>query len=390
MTESVRPDFWDPACVEEVERLELQRARSFGVLESMVDGLVIADADGQIVYWNGRVEELLGPGLPLRVGLSATEFKRLLAARSTDPDRGLDQLSCSAIDLHRLPHLDLEMAGPQPLTLQVLQFPISGPQGEDWGCGLILRDVTEQRQMDKVKANLLAVVSHELRAPLSSIKGFATTLLRTDVDWGESARHEFLTIIDEESDRLADLVEELLDTSRLVLGQFTIEPEELEIKPLLERIVAQAQSKGSPHRFALEIVGEPAPIWADPRRLQQILHNLVDNAIKYSPEGGQITVRCQTQGDKLVISVTDQGRGIPQNEQGLLFEPFYRGRTAEGGQQTGLGLGLSLCRGYVEAHGGQIWVRSAPQQGSTFYFSLPLRPPLATPQPGEATGNATA
>ncbi len=390
VTDNVGPSTWDRVCEEQVERLELERATLSSILDSMADGLVLADADGHLIYWNGRIAELLGTSLPLHVGMPAAEFKHLLSQHIADPEQGLNNLQCSSDELHRRPRLDLRIVGARPLTLQAMQFPIHGPQGEDWGCGLILRDVTEQRQVDQIRASLLAAVSHELRAPLSSIKGFASTLLRPDVSWDVDKQREFLTIIDEESDRLAGLVDELLDTSRLVLGGFKIEPEVLDLAPLLERIVAQARSQAPQHRFALEIAGEPKPVWAEPRRIQQVLHNLVDNAIKYSAPGGEITVRCRPQDDTLVVSVTDQGEGIPHEEQSLVFEPFYRGQSPERAQKAGLGLGLTICRGYVEAHGGHIWVTSAPRQGSTFSFSLPVYQPRAARPPAEATGNVDA
>lgn len=362
----------------------------FGLLESMVDGLVFVDVEQRVAYWNRRARELLGEDFPFQVGLPRQALEDALAARSLSPAEVRSRLRCSPEDLHAFPQFDLEIAQPHYKMLHVLLFPIHGPQGEDWGCGLALRDVTEQREAEAIKAHLLATVSHELRTPLASIKGFATTLLRSDVAWSQEAQREFLTIINEESDRLTALISELLDTSRLELGEYSIEPEPMALRPVIEQVVFQAQTRTEAHRFVIDCPqegrpqGAPQPpqspqqpegvllSWADPRRIKQVLHNLLENAIQYSPQGGTIIVRARVRDEEVVISVIDEGIGIPMEEQERIFEPFYRGRALGRGRRKGLGLGLSICRSIVERHGGRIWVESEPGRGSVFSFTLPL------------------
>ena len=180
-----------PECLEAVTRLGHERASLASILASMVDGILLVDAEEELVYWNPRASELLGASFAPSVGWSLDELERHLAACTVDPERSLSALRRLPVELHALPTVEMDILRPRRLV-QARLFPIHGADAEDLGCGIMLRDITDRREADRTKARLLAMVSHELRAPLASIKGFATTLLRRDVEWDGNAQREFL------------------------------------------------------------------------------------------------------------------------------------------------------------------------------------------------------
>ena len=198
------------------------------------------------------------------------------------------------------------------------------------------------------------------------------SLLRSDVPHTEEVKREFLQIITEESGKLQELVENLLDTSRIQAGAFIVDKKHINIEELAKQIMVRAQTTTTRHLFLLEF--DPLPeVQADPRRLEQVLQNLLDNAIKYSPNGGRITVTGKIEDHYIQINVADEGPGIPESEFKKIFEPFYRIPAPATQQIRGAGLGLTICRAIIEAHRGIIWAESVPGKGSVFSFTLPLR-----------------
>ena len=234
-----------------------------------------------------------------------------------------------------------------------------------------LAELQAEAELERLKAQFISQVSHELRTPLGFIKGYVTTLLRPDVSPDDETRREFLTVIHEESQRLEALVEELLDTSRIRAGTFTVSKEEIDMEALFQRVLERAKTGMRSHTLTRE--GDmPLPtIRADVRRLEQVLDNLLDNATKYSAEG-RVTVSAQVEDGKVHFTVSDQGDGIPAGELGRVFDAFYRGHHPAVRKVRGTGLGLTICKGIVEAHDGRIWAESTPGHGSRFHFTLPL------------------
>ncbi|MBI4300213.1 MAG: HAMP domain-containing protein [Chloroflexi bacterium] len=227
------------------------------------------------------------------------------------------------------------------------------------------------RQADALKSQFLSNVSHELRTPLGFIMGYVTTLLRQDARVDAKTRREFLEIIREESDKLAELIDSLLDMSRIESGRLHIEKEPVHLPRLTRRLVRKMEA-GASRRFLVEFPPGMPLVNADPRRIEQVLRNLLVNAVKYSPEGSNISVSGVVDGGIAIVKVSDEGRGIPESDLERVFERFYRVETTGSNGVGGAGLGLSICRGIMEAHGGRIWVESKLGQGSTFSFTLPL------------------
>ncbi|MBI3969949.1 MAG: HAMP domain-containing protein [Chloroflexi bacterium] len=239
-----------------------------------------------------------------------------------------------------------------------------------------------QRELDRLRAEFVSTVSHELRSPLGVIKGYVTTLLRDDITPDAATQHEFLDIVSEETDKLLGLIEQLLDASQLRAGALELTLRPTALAEVVARSVARAGAAAGA-RFALQVETPLPLVLADAQRIDQVLQNLLENAAKYSPPGRPIAVVAASSeaGDTVVVRVIDQGDGIPQDERDTIFQPFARGTNALRRRAPGTGLGLAICKGIVETHGGRIWAESAPGRGSMFVFTLPA---LREAVPGEA------
>jgi signal transduction histidine kinase len=222
------------------------------------------------------------------------------------------------------------------------------------------------------KSDLLSTVSHELRTPLGAIKGYATALLRFGPRIRPAERREFLESIDHAADRLSALIEDLLLAQRLEAGKLPINPERLDLAALAEEVVGEVAPRAAVHELTCQVPTELPVARGDPRRVRQVLLNLLDNAVKYSPEGGPVEVGAHAQNGDVLVSVRDHGVGIPTDELDRVFERFHRVESSLTRTTRGTGLGLAICQGIVQAQGGRIWVESqGPGQGSTFWFTLP-------------------
>lgn len=227
------------------------------------------------------------------------------------------------------------------------------------------------RESDRLKTELLSNVSHELRSPLASIKGYSTAILRYFDKISDDQKREFLHEIDRASDRLTELIENLLQLSTLESGGLPLKKEPVQMPSIVESAIADACKKTEKHRLAASYAPVLPSVEADPRRIRQVLDNLLDNAIKYSPNGGDILVRCESKGDALLVSVCDEGVGLGPSERGNIFQRFYQADSGLAARKTGVGLGLAICKRLVELHGGRIWVESELGRGSMFSFILP-------------------
>jgi PAS domain S-box-containing protein len=252
----------------------------------------------------------------------------------------------------------------------------------------IQKDITELKEsqakalqvetltsLNQAKSRLLSDVAHEMRTPLQSIKGFIETLIEPDVKWSVSEQQDFLVEANKETDVLIQLVKDLLDMSRIESGKMRLDRQKYPLPDILESIKARLSVLAQHHTLVLDIPPELPDIYVDRIRVAQVITNLVENAGKFSPPGGKITIAARPQDHNLVISVQDAGIGMTPEDIDKIFDRFYRSEQAVSRKTPGNGLGLSICRGIVEAHGGKIWVDSIIDQGSTFSFSIPISPP---------------
>ena len=234
-----------------------------------------------------------------------------------------------------------------------------------------LAKLQAQVELERLKVEFISQVSHEFRTPLGLIKGYISTLLRRDISPDEATRREFLSITQEETEKLGELVETLLDTSRIRSGTFAVNKEEVDLASLLQRVTERAQARAERHTILCQKTISLPVVRADAHRLEQVFDNLLDNALKYS-RGGIVTIDAQVQDGKVNFTVSDEGDGIPAEELTHIFDAFYRGHSPTTANTKGSGLGLAICKGIVEAHGGHIWAESILAKGSCFHFTLPL------------------
>jgi signal transduction histidine kinase len=237
-------------------------------------------------------------------------------------------------------------------------------------------------ELDRLKSDFVSMVSHELRTPLGLIKGYVGTLLRPDVPLDAATREEFLRVIDEETDRLTELVTNLLDMSRIEAGTLRVDQEPIPLGRVLAACAERLRAR-EPRRVLRVDVPERLPlVLADERRIAQVVENLLTNAVRYSPEEAPVALTARPRDGRVEVAVRDQGLGIPAEKRDQVFEKFFRVDASDTRRFAGTGLGLAICRGIVQAHGGTIWVDSEEGRGSTFAFSLAACPASQSSQEG--------
>jgi signal transduction histidine kinase len=238
-----------------------------------------------------------------------------------------------------------------------------------------LEAVRALSEANRLKAELISILAHEMRTPLTSIKGYSTALLMEEATFSPETQKDFLQIIDEECDVLQDLIHDLLESSIIDAGLLKLGLQPVRLPRLAADVTDSIARRHPQHRLLVDFPDDFPLIDADADRIMQVLSNLLDNAVKYSSQGGLIVVRGTVQGDEVVISVADQGVGIAPEDLNRLFEKFFRAKSGLSRHVVGSGLGLPIARTIVEAHNGRIWAESQAGQGSTLYFALPLKGP---------------
>ena len=270
----------------------------------------------------------------------------------------------------------------QAHVFQLQSAAVRNDAGEIMGTAAILNDITEIKNVDKMKTAFVSTVSHELRTPLTSIKGFISTLVQdTEGFYDDEMRHEFYTIIDTECDRLRRLIDDLLNVSRIEAGNaLSMNNSEFDIHTVAAKVMRTQEAstyKKSSHSMSLDISSDvPHLIEADEDKVEQIFNNLISNALKYSPNGGHITLAGKMMSPEMIqFSVSDQGMGIPKEHLTKMFQRFHRVDNRDTREIGGTGIGLFLVKALVEMHGGRIWLDSEYGKGTTFFFTMPLVQP---------------
>jgi signal transduction histidine kinase len=352
-----------------------ERGQAARVLGSVADGVFLVDATGIVRLWNAAAEAITAVPADAVVGRPAEEAIPGWAAVASSIFVASDPAGSSG----RATTIPVEIAGRE------LWLSITGV-GFAEGTVYAFRDVTDERHLEKLKADFIATVSHELRTPIAAVHGAAKTLGREDVVLSDESRRHLLAMISEQSERLADIVNDILLASQVDDGKLRLATDHVDVADVARRVIEAARTH-APKELTLELVAPPAlpRVAADADKLRQVLTNLVGNAVKYSPDGGRVEVRLEPREADLCIAVRDGGLGIAESELGWIFEKFYRVDPNMTRGASGSGLGLYICRELVRRMGGSIWVESKPGSGSTFSVLLPLAAAeerAATPTPG--------
>jgi two-component system phosphate regulon sensor histidine kinase PhoR len=338
--------------------------RMEAMLHSINDGVIAVNNEAQIILVNGAAESILN--LPPFHRIHERHIKEVIR----NPD--LCNLFLRSLNASKEMAEEIHLGPPDRKILEVETSLIETSPDERIGIIAVIRDITALRELEQVKSDFVSTVSHELRTPLTSIKAYIATLRREDVEFDHKTRQEFLKVVEEETDRLTRLIADILDVSRIESGKMELKKRDFDMVRLVQIVTEKIQSQALQHHIKLEVPQEVGTVNADPDKIEQVVMNLVDNAVKYSPSGGEITVTLKPVNRKLELSVADHGVGIPEDHLPHIFEKFHRVDNRATREVYGTGLGLYVSKSIVEAHGGTIWAESALNKGSVFHFTLPF------------------
>jgi PAS domain S-box-containing protein len=348
-----------------------ERGQAARVLGYVADGVFLVDAKGALQLWNPAAEAITGIPAEAVLGRPVEEVIP-----------GWEVLA-QAVNIAKAPAASTGPATTLPVEIRdrELWLSVAGVRFAE-GTVYAFRDRTEEQRLEELKADFIATVSHELRTPIAAVHGAAQTLERQDVDFTDDLRSRLLSVISDQSERLAHLVGNILLTSQVDADRLVLASEQVDVSDVASRVIEAARTH-APDEVSLELISPQSlpPVATDRDKLRQVLANLVGNAIKYSPGAGRVEVRLEPRRTRLRVAVRDEGVGIPQPEQQRIFEKFYRLPNMTRAV-SGTGLGLYICRELVRRMGGAIWVESSEGVGSTFFVELPL----ASAATGTASG----
>ncbi len=340
------------------------------IIQHCSDGIVVYDPEQRVLEFNRAMEQLSGWTAAEARGRHCSEvFCHFDARGNRLCDRG-----CPVQHV-----LDTQ----RPLLVQTITVARDGrrreieasytfvPGEEPNGSRVVVvvRDITSLKEVDQLKSDFVSMISHDLRTPLSLIKGYVATLLRPGLALPEETRLRFLRGIDNATDRLTRLVDNIISARRLETGMYKFTLRRLPLTPLLRTVASTAAEHASGHRLEIDLPDDPLETIADPDEISRVITNLLSNAFKYSPRGTTVRLRAWAAGEEVHVTVSDQGRGLPPDQLERIFEKFYR-VPGQDEPARGSGLGLFICKRIVEAHGGRIWAESTPGRGSTFHVVL--------------------
>ncbi|WP_217352470.1 ATP-binding protein [Candidatus Viridilinea mediisalina] len=357
--------------------VQAERQRLQAVFEHSPEGIVVAEApDGQIALLNPAASKLFGPLEP-----NASLLHHPLAGRTHQPGG----YPCVPEDLPMLRTLhegratyavELTITRPDGRRIPVLatSVPLYEPHGALQGVVGVFQDIRRLRELERLRSDVVALVNHELRTPLTTIRGSAESLLSNSHTNDPAHIRSFAQIIKQQGEQLQELLDNMLQLSQLEAGALRLQRQSLTLPPLLRSVIAHAREHMPDLRLQADVSADLAPVSIDVRRIEQVLQNLLDNAAKYSPPNGVITISAQRSEQQIVVSVRDQGPGIPPDERERVFDRFYQAARPSTRPVAGTGLGLAICKALIEAHNGLIWIDEPPGGGTLACFSLPALP----------------
>ncbi len=341
------------------------------IVEASADGIFTLDPSFHFQRFNRSCVRLTGYSSQDVIGRHHNEIIRW---RNREPGLSFEDAEAGGWPLTEQAILynegDLEKKDGGKISVGITYAPILSPEGRLLSIVANMRDISKFREAEELKSTFISIISHELRTPVALIKGYVGTLRREDAQWDPKVVQDSLAVIEEEADRLTGLIDDLLDASRLQAGALVLNLSEVEIDQQVKQIAKRFQTQTEKHRIEVDFPPDFPCIMADEERLNQVINNLISNAVKYSTEGGRIQIRGQVRQDDVLICVIDEGPGIAKEDIPHVFDRFYR--ASDSAQKTkGAGLGLYLAKAVVEAHGGNIWIDNQAKKGTSICFTLP-------------------
>ena len=344
-----------------------ERKRTERIVTSIADGVITVDRELRVLSLNPTAEQMTGWQEVEAIGRPCAEVLSLTSESGED----LCNESCKELSGHSFARARIARKDGHPIYVSASLAPLLGPTDQVMGGVIAVRDCSAEMELDRMKSEMVTMVSHELRSPLANMQTAIELVLTSDFE--EDLQWEMLNLVRSQCARLACFVEELLDVSQLEAGQVAMRREPVTLWPLIQRVVNTFEAiEQRGHRFQLIGQGELPFAWADPRKVEMILTNLLQNAANYSPEGSTITIEAKTTDNtNIAVSVSDEGEGIAHEHLEQLFQPYYRIGNSKKEQVPGRGLGLYIVKKLVEVQGGRVWVESEVGRGSHFIFTLP-------------------
>ncbi|MDY6847072.1 MAG: ATP-binding protein [Chloroflexota bacterium] len=348
-----------------------EKQRTDAMLDSAADGILILNPDHNIERANASFTRMFGLS---QEKLQSMTHEDVIQWAKDPHGITLDEAEAGGWPLTPQAHLYVEgdlsrPNGQPPLPVGITYAPLISTEGSLLNIIATIRDITRFRQADELKSEFVSIVSHELKTPVALIKGYVSTLRRDDVKWNNEIMDESLQVIEEEADHLTRLIEDLLDASRLQAGGMPLKRSDIAIKSMAERLAERFQVQTEDHQIIVDLPDDLPVVMADETRIEQVLSNLISNAIKYAPNG-KITINGCARPHEILICVEDEGVGIPTGDLPHIFDRFYR--APETSRKTkGAGLGLYLARAIIEAHKGHMWADPKTDKGARICFSLP-------------------
>jgi len=341
-------------------------------VDSAADGILILNADHTIERGNIAFEKMFGRP---RAEIQSKAHAEIIRWARRPEGQTLEEAVTSGWPLTTNAYLyvegDLQRPEPPALPVGITYAPLLAEDGSLRNFIATVRDITKFRNAEQIKNTFVSIVSHELKTPVALIKGYVSTLRREDAKWDKAIIKDSLAVIEEESDHLAAMIEDLLDASRLQAGGLTPNLSDISIPSLADKLADRFRTQTDIHTIVVDFPKNFPVILADENRISQVFSNLISNAIKYAP-GGEIHISGQVRPDQVIITISDQGPGIEPADIPYIFDRFYRSDQAVR-KTKGAGLGLFLAKAIVEAHGGRIWVDPQPGSGARICFSLPRK-----------------
>lgn len=359
---------------QEKKRVMQERDKTNAILYSIGDGVFVIDTEYKVLLINQIAADMSGFSTEECLG-KRYDLTLNFVYEKDEPAAELIQVAMETGRVTgKAKHTVLVKKSGEKIAVDQSVAPFKDTEGKVAGVVVVFRDVTKERQIDRMKTEFISLASHQLRTPLSAMKWFSEMLMAGDAGVLTQEQKEMVSNIYQSNDRMIDLVNALLNVSRIESGRIIIDPKPTDLSQLVREVEVEIRNKIEAKKQNLVISSHPdlPKINIDPKLIREVYLNLLTNAIKYSPEGGEIDVMISVKDGDVISQVSDNGYGIPKKEFGRVFEKFYRGENVIKKETEGTGLGLYLVKAIIESSGGQIWFESEENKGTSFWFSLPL------------------